>query len=274
MLRRTFTTTILASTMLPAAASATAPASGKGPRPLSVMTFNIHHGAGTDEKLSLRRIATVIRRSGAGVIGLQEVDKHYSERSDWADQPAELAELLGYHVVFGANIDEEPPEGSDRRVQYGTAILSRHPITDWENTPLPSSADEEPRGLLRAEIDVHGRGIQFCSTHLAAASETDRRDQVEQIIDLIGDEGPAVIVGDMNAEPDAPEIIRMEEVYTDAWSAAGRGDGSTFPAEEPDKRIDNIYLTDAVKPIRTRVRDRAPEASDHLPVVSRVLVKA
>ena len=33
-----------------------------------------------------------------------------------------------------------------------------------------------------------------------------------------------------------------------------------------------IYTGDQVKPVRTRVLDRTPEASDHLPVVSNTLI--
>lgn len=63
-------------------------------RVVDVMTFNIHHAQGTDGVLDLQRIADVIEASGADVVGLQEVDRHYSARSDWVDQAAALAELL------------------------------------------------------------------------------------------------------------------------------------------------------------------------------------
>jgi endonuclease/exonuclease/phosphatase family metal-dependent hydrolase len=55
---------------------------------VTVMSFNIHHGRGTDDVLDLERIAGVIAGSGAGIAGLQEVDRDFAERSDWTDQPA------------------------------------------------------------------------------------------------------------------------------------------------------------------------------------------
>jgi endonuclease/exonuclease/phosphatase family metal-dependent hydrolase len=244
-----------------------------GARPLDVMTFNIHHAAGTDEVLSTERIAEVIRDNGAEVVGLQEVDRHFSERSEWADQPAELAELLGYHVVFGANIDNDPPEGSEDRIQYGTAILSKYPITDWENTYLYNTPGQEQRGLLRATIDVRGRDLQFYSTHLAASSQVDRLEQSRQIVELVGDEDPAIIVGDFNATPEAPEIQTLDAAFVDAWAEVGKGDGSTYPTEDPTKRIDNIYVTSSVKPVSAKVLHSRAEASDHLPVISRVVIE-
>ena len=50
---------------------------------MKVLTYNIHHGAGIDGVLDLERIAQVIEQSGADVIGLQEVDNHWSARSNW-----------------------------------------------------------------------------------------------------------------------------------------------------------------------------------------------
>jgi endonuclease/exonuclease/phosphatase family metal-dependent hydrolase len=47
---------------------------------VTVMSFNIHHGQGTDGVLDLERIARVIRASGADIVGLQEVDRHFGGR--------------------------------------------------------------------------------------------------------------------------------------------------------------------------------------------------
>ncbi|MEU1618873.1 endonuclease/exonuclease/phosphatase family protein [Streptomyces sp. NPDC005722] len=280
MLRRTLSAlavvvALTAGTAGTASATVGTPAAeGRGARVLDVMTFNIHHAQGTDDVLDVPRIADVVRRSGADVVGLQEVDNHYSARSDWADQAADLAGLLGYHVVFGANIDNAPPAGSDHRIQYGTAILSRYPITASENTWLHKSPGQEQRGLLHATLNVRGKSVQFYCTHLAAGSQTDRLQQTPQIVDLIGDKEPAVLVGDFNALPAAPESQPLQSRYTDAWarSAHGRGDGATYPAEAPTERIDAIYTTRDVKPLVTRVVQADPTASDHLPLVSKVLV--
>lgn len=280
MLRRTLSVlaavVALAATGSVARASADEPSADRlpGPRVLDVMTFNIHHAQGTDDVLDLRRVADVIRKSGADVVGLQEVDNHYSARSDWADQPAELAALLGYHVVFGANIDNAPPTPGGHRVQYGTAILSRYPITASDNTWLYKSPGQEQRGLLHATLDVHGKNVEFYNTHLAASSQTDRLEQTAQVVDLIGEKKPGILVGDFNALPAAPESQPLQKAYTDAWAKSlhGRGDGATYPAEAPTERIDVIYTTRKVTPLVTRVVGSDPAASDHLPLLSKVLV--
>ncbi len=39
------------------------------------MTYNIHHGEGTDGKLDLERIAALIKQEQADIVALQEVDR-------------------------------------------------------------------------------------------------------------------------------------------------------------------------------------------------------
>ena len=49
------------------------------------MTYNIHHGKGIDKVVDLKRIADVITQSGAEIIGLNEVDIHFSNRSHFVN---------------------------------------------------------------------------------------------------------------------------------------------------------------------------------------------
>src|SRR5436853_5814538 len=141
---------------------------------VTVTSFNIHHAQGADGVLDLARIARVIRASGADIAGLQEVDRNFASRSGRADQAAELAELLGCHVAYGANIDLDPPEPGTPRAQFGNAVLSRYPIARWENTHLFRSPGEEQRGLLHAEMNTPGVLLHVYVTHLAASSPADR----------------------------------------------------------------------------------------------------
>lgn len=271
MVRRILIPVVLAAALTLTTALPTAQARPGG-RTVAVMTFNIHHAAGTDGVLAPDRIAQVIKDSGADIVGLQEVDRHYSERSEWADQAAQLAALTGFHVVFGANIDNEPPAGSTDRIQYGTAILSRYPITSWDNTHLYRSPDQEQRGLLHATINIAGRKIAFYNTHLAASSQVDRQQQADQIVDLVGETEPAILVGDLNAEADAPEIKTLTGRFTDVWPAVGEGPGLTIPSEQPEHRIDFILTGSAARPITAEVVDSDPVASDHRPVISTISI--
>jgi endonuclease/exonuclease/phosphatase family metal-dependent hydrolase len=239
--------------------------------PLQVLTFNIHAGRGADNVLDLERVARLIRSSGADVVGLQEVDRHYSARSNWVDQGAELARRLDMHLAFGATIDEEPPAPGRPRVQFGNAILSRYPITSSSLTLLPVTPGQEPRGLLKAVVDVPGVDLEVFNTHLGDLSATDRVQQATQIQQEIGTpERPTILLGDMNATPEAPEITTLDGVLADAWIAVGEGPGYTFESRNPAARVDFVFTSDAVRPEQSQVVITDPGASDHLPVAVRL----
>jgi endonuclease/exonuclease/phosphatase family metal-dependent hydrolase len=239
--------------------------------PLQVLTFNIHAGRGADNVLDLERVARLIRSSGADVVGLQEVDRHYSARSNWVDQGAELARRLDMHLAFGATIDEEPPAPGRPRVQFGNAILSRYPITSSSLTLLPVTPGQEPRGLLKAVVDVPGVDLEVFNTHLGDVSATDRVQQATRIQQEIGTpERPTILVGDMNAAPGAPEITILQGFLTDTWAVAGEGPGYTFESTNPAARVDYVFTSDAVPPVQGRVVSTDPVASDHLPVAVHV----
>lgn len=238
---------------------------------LRVMSFNIHHGADPADNLDLERIAEVIENSDAEIIGLQEVDNHWSARSDFQDQAAHLAERLDMHYVYGANLDRAPTEGQDERRQYGTAILSEYPILNSENHLLTSieyaERPTEQRGLLEAVINVKGNHIGFFNTHLDHQRSEQRRSQVKEILAITEDSaGPAVLVGDLNAVPGTPEMNDILTRFTDVFAALGQDDDFTYPIENPNRRIDYILTKGAIDPRFAEVIDT--DSSDHLPVIA------
>jgi endonuclease/exonuclease/phosphatase family metal-dependent hydrolase len=234
------------------------------------MSYNIRHGEGVDHRVDLGRVARVIRDAGAQVVGLQEVDQHYGDRSGYADQPALLAGLLGMHVAFGPTLDLDPP-GPDRpRRRFGNAVLSTRPITAWHTDPLPSDG-REPRGLLRAEVVIDGRAWQVCVTHLDPHDEAVRQAQARAVADLIGiPPTPAVLLVDANALPDSPELRILTAHLVDSWAEAGHGCGSTFPTPLPYRRIDFALRGPGLTARTARAVGTltARLASDHLPVLA------
>src|SRR5690349_13928923 len=113
------------------------PTTAEAATTVKTFTFNIHHGAGSDGKLDLERTAKAIEASGAGIVGLQEVDRSFDARSNWVDQAAWLATRLKMNYVFAANLDWDPLEPGKPRRQYGTLVLSKYPIVDSRNSLLP-----------------------------------------------------------------------------------------------------------------------------------------
>lgn len=254
--------------VLTAAGMATPATAAPVTRHLTVLSFNIHHAAGLDGVLDLDRVAGEIARTRADVIGLQEVDRHFGERSEWADQPAALAEKLGMHVVYGANLDLEPPAPGQPRRQYGTAVLSRYPIVAWQNTLLPKGKPaEEQRGLLSAVVDVRGLAVRVMTTHLQHDSANSRLLQAQVVADAVrASAEPVVLTGDLNATPDAPEVTTLTTHLRDSHR---HGLGYTYPAEAPKSRID--YVLTGGLPLTSRVLPTT--ASDHRPVLATTVLR-
>jgi endonuclease/exonuclease/phosphatase family metal-dependent hydrolase len=236
------------------------------PRPLSVATFNIHHGVGLDNVLDLERIAATVESTGAEVVGLQEVDVHFGERSNFVDQATWLADRLDMYVAFGANLDLDPPTPDAPRRQYGTAVLSEHRIREWTNTLLPRPEGGEQRGLLEARIRVRGLPVRVFNTHLQHNSQVERLAQIAAIRDILaGSDESVVVLGDLNATPDSPEIAGLTEDLVDAWVTAGVGDGYTYDAATPHARIDYVMSSGDV--VARTAAVVTTDAADHLPVV-------
>ena len=81
---------------------------------------------------------------------------------------------------------------------------------------------------------------------------------------------PTLVLGDLNAPPDAPELAPLLARLTDAWPASA-GPGFTYPADKPEKRIDYVLVSP-----HFRVRSATvptTEASDHRPVVVDLVVR-
>lgn len=265
--------------MLPAFGAEAGDAAPPRGRAVKVLTYNIAHGVGHDGRLDLDRIAGVIRRSGADVVALQEVDKHWDARSDFVDQAAALGEKLNMRVRFAPIYSLDPPEPGKPRREYGLAILSRYPITRFKNHELSRISSLEPEkgvqklpGFPEAVINLHGRKIHLFNTHLSWLDPEVRLLEAEEMLEIMGSaRHPVVLAGDMNALPDAPEIDRLREVLTDTFEAAGEGDGYTFPVPDPVRRIDYIFASPDIRVLDSRVIEG--EGSDHYAVLSTLWVE-
>lgn len=220
------------------------------------MTFNIQHGVGYDGKLNLQRIGDVIKNAGAEVIGLQEVDRHWDERSDFEDQVRWLAKYLNMNYFYGANLTKAPEKEGTPRGEYGLATLSKFPIVRSHHHYLTS--DQEQRGLLKAEININQEMICFLNTHLGL-HEAERNIQIREILaHLAEEEKPTIIVGDFNATPTSYEMVQLFNIYHDVQELP------TFPAHRPTEKIDYLLISDQLEKVDAKAFDTL--ASDHLPI--------
>ncbi|HEY4550082.1 MAG TPA: hypothetical protein VIG98_07405 [Bacillus sp. (in: firmicutes)] len=101
------------------------------------------------------------------MIGLNEVDKHYSRRSLYEDQIGWLAKQLNMGHTFNPSISIKSKNSSKVR-EYGNAILSRYPILtkkSYSFNCIPGLI--EGRSLLNATIEINKQLFQTMVTHLS-----------------------------------------------------------------------------------------------------------
>lgn len=235
-----------------------------------VLVYNIHAGLDANGASNLDSVAALVRATGADLVLLQEVDS-VVRRSGGVDQPTTLAEGTGMHVAFGSTM---PYQGG----QYGIAVLSRWPIVRRELVPLAVSPPQprvggayEPRGALHVVVDAPGGALHVVNTHLdASGDDRVRRQEADTVLALarrLGAGGAPVLVGgDFNSTPESVVQQRIRDGgLRDLWASCGAGDGLTFPATGPVKRIDYLYGMGAAACGRAEVLQS--RASDHRAVL-------
>lgn len=237
---------------------------------LTVMSYNIQHGRGMDDRYDPVRIANVIRDSGADIIGLQEVDRHFADRSNYEDTIAVLAGHLEMNYAYGANLDWAPEPGRSERRQYGIAVLSKFPIVMQRHYLLNSFGNEQ-RGLLETEIDVKGTRLFFYAAHLGL-EENERMAQTEKILEIAAARaGSAIVAGDFNAYPDGPEITNMTREFRNVFADVPMA--YTYPAGNAAETIDYILIGSEVF-IGERREVIQTLASDHYPIAASLSLSA
>ncbi len=238
---------------------------------LRVMTWNIHHGEGTDKKVDVDRIAKVILREKPDVVALQEIDRGV-ERSGKIDIITRLADLTDMTYAFGKTIDYQGGE-------YGNAFLTRFPILEERNRRFRLIQPGEQRGLLQLILDVRGEEVVVANTHLESSSnDSARASSIGELRTTLRGYSPrpVVVCGDFNDEPESRVMTELKKDYADSWATLGRGEGFTFPSDAPKRRIDYVLVLNNSKPdsafaaVQLRplsARVLQSSASDHLPLL-------
>jgi endonuclease/exonuclease/phosphatase family metal-dependent hydrolase len=224
---------------------------------LRIATYNVHKCRGIDGRVRAERIARVIATFDADVIALQEI---------YGDQVEYLAGELGYGSSFGEN-------RTLRTRPYGNAILSRLPLGTTKNYDL-THGRRERRGILRSDIQIHGKTLHLFDVHLGTAF-LERRYQgrellSDRILAQLGLTGPRVIVGDFNEWTRGLCTQLMSAQFAAADLKKFRRSARTYPGFLPMLNLDHIYF-DRELELRSLELHRsrtALVASDHLPLVA------
>jgi endonuclease/exonuclease/phosphatase family metal-dependent hydrolase len=141
------------------------------------------------------------------------------------------------------------------------------------STQDPNPTPQPAPGFPEVVINARGVRVHVFDTHLDYRGDPSVRQlQVADTVAIMSAAGGRqVLVGDFNAEWDAPELAGLHDYgLVDAWSATGQPDGDTYPSGAPAERIDHVTASPGIAVIDAEVP--VTTASDHRPVVADLTV--
>ena len=266
--------------------------------PLRVMTFNIRYDNPNDgpDGWPHRRdhVAKLIRDHGVDLAGLQEVQHN---------QLIDLQQRLDGYLWYGVGRDDGKTKGEYAPIAYRAKrleMLDKSVFWLSEQPDQPGSKGWDaalPRIVTWAKFRDRSTGqiIFFYNTHFDHRGRKARQESARLVVAKalqIAGPKPIVVTGDFNTLPTSEAYRILTHAPIPAVGPAGRrfddartvclakprGPNSTwngFRAIAPGRRIDFVFVTDAVKVLShhsldNRYGDRFP--SDHLPVLVELAV--
>ena len=252
-----------------------------------VATFNIHKGADRRGHYDLEHTIEAIRQLDANVVGVQEAMRNHPD-FNCDDQPARIADGLGRrtgrrwtHVYVAAWITDhrqclQSRRGDDVETE-GVAVFAREPIIATRSVRLSE-------GRVGVEVRVASMpDVPIVVTHLSANRDNQpgRVREIGRLLPWAEAQGPGLLIGDLNAMPEAGELGAITARYHDGWAEAaanGHAGGVTTGSTRPGRRVSRIdyvfYAPEApltlesVDIVDTTTLSGLGEVSDHHPVVA------
>jgi endonuclease/exonuclease/phosphatase family metal-dependent hydrolase len=244
-------------------------------RSLTVVTYNIHKGLSQfNRRLVLHDIRDGLRVLDADVAFLQEVqgkhDANARRHVRWPETSQhEFLTHEGSHVAYGMNAVYQDGH-------HGNAVVSRNPITCWENIDV-SHHPMESRGLLHCEIEIPGwkQPLHCINVHLGLWARS-RRFQLEWLTERIRaavpKKGPLIVAGDFNdwhrkASDYLWDALGLYEVFEKTEGRPAR----SYPAQMPVFTLDRIYVRDLrVEAVERHTGAQWSRLSDHVALAARL----
>jgi endonuclease/exonuclease/phosphatase family metal-dependent hydrolase len=224
--------------------------------PNRVMTWNICNPCGTGNVDRAAQIAAYAPQ----VVGMQEACVRDVERI--RDYLEDLHGLV-YHVEYGTVLQSWGRCGGAPwdPGAFGQAVLSAAPMTDTVRREYPDGGSED-RGYMAVTTTVAGRPVRVFNTHLAHRRQEDvRAEQTRVLAADVARHDRAIVLGDFNAVPYAPEL-------TPLWALASDTDPQCRPSvagtcevtTDWQSKFDYVFLR-GIAPLGHRVHPT--DHSDH-----------
>ena len=140
-----------------------------------------------------------------------------------------LARLWGMRYVAGGR-----SAGSNMLLVRGPVEVRRA-----RTVRLKQPLFQPRRGLVVAQLRVHGRLVGVVSCHLSLDAVRRRREVAEVMAQAATLRGPVIVAGDLNETPHGPV---WQELVAHGFADHGGGSWRTFPADAPRARIDALLV--------------------------------
>jgi endonuclease/exonuclease/phosphatase family metal-dependent hydrolase len=170
---------------------------------LKVVSYNIRWRSGDELRQLIGFLKDDPEIGGAGILGLQEVDRR-KKRSGHKNNAALIAEELGMHYAWAA----PPAPDREQEEATGVEILSAYPLSDVRRLVLPHAGPGGRRRVaLGATVKIGRTNIRVYSVHAETRLPVScKLDQTKAVLtDLAGypSDMPAIVLGDFNTwEPE------------------------------------------------------------------------
>ncbi|OED01157.1 MULTISPECIES: endonuclease/exonuclease/phosphatase family protein [unclassified Rhizobium] len=235
------------------------PAGSKPDRPdgTLIASYNVHKCVGADRRFDPERTSRVIHEIDADIIGLQEADTRFGERTGILDL-RRLERETGLIPVPISGVTKA-------HGWHGNVVLFKQgTVRDVHQINLPGL---EPRGALIAELELaRGGSLRIIAAHLGLLHRS-RAQQTRLIVDLMNDgsETPTILLGDLNEWRlgDRSSLNTIQNAFGPLPPAV-----PSFPSTLPLLALDRIMANRRGMISAVEVHDSplARVASDHLPI--------
>jgi len=191
---------------------------------VTVVTLNTWKCDG-DYFARVQAIAEGLKALDADIVLLQEVFASADGAIHTGEAVRERLRLP--HVHAPARRKARALAGHDLESTSGLSVLTRLPVTEDDVLALPSDPADGERIAQIVTLDWNGGPLVVVNTHLThlAGADALRIRQLAAIAEAVPEGVPAIMGGDMNAEPDDAPIRWLHEdsglTVADAWGAAG-----------------------------------------------------
>lgn len=248
---------------------------------LSVLSYNVHMFKYDKDKGGIRTdIIHWLQAQDADIMGFQEF---YQNSSGAIPNAVKLLERNG---VYDHRMQVVEDWSGERF--FGLAIFSKYPIINYGTL----FSNHKTNGAMYIDIKINQDTIRVYNVHLESMNipaeqfksieditktynktlkklnrgVLDRAQQVNKLVKHIKvSPYPVILLGDFNDVPYSYTYVTIREVLKNAFEAAGFGFGFTFNRVLFFLRIDNIFYSKVLNPLRFKTL-RGADYSDHYPI--------